>query len=57
MIVKLIVHNRLPITVVVNSASATGQTLAPTNSVQVVAELQPDADGVGRIELYVDPPR
>ena len=57
MIVKLIVHNRLPITVVVNSASATGQTLAPTNSVQVVTELQPDADGVGRIELYVDPPR
>ncbi len=57
MIVKIIVHNRLPTTVVVNSASATGQTLAPQNSVQVVAELQPDADGIGRIELYVDPAR
>ena len=57
MIVKIIVHNRLPTTVVVNSNSATGQTLAPQPAGPVGAELQPDADGVGRIELYVDPAR
>jgi hypothetical protein len=55
MIVELTVYNRLDQPIVVNSDSATGQPLAPQQSVQVVAELRPDKINVGHITLYVDP--
>jgi hypothetical protein len=57
MIVQLTVYNRLSQPIVINSDSATGQPLAPQQSVQVVAELRPDEINVGHITLYVDPQR
>jgi polyhydroxyalkanoate synthesis regulator protein len=54
MIVQLDITNNLPITIILNSESATGQPVVPGQVLQATFSLVPDADGVAHINLFID---
>jgi hypothetical protein len=55
MVVQLNVQNRLPVPIVLNSQSASGQPIVPQQSLQVTFELRENARGVAELHLYIDP--
>lgn len=57
MVVELNLTNRLNIPIVVNSASASGQPLLPTQSLQATFSLVENEQGIAELHLYIDPPR
>jgi hypothetical protein len=54
MIVQLNITNNLPVSIVVNSASATGQPLVPGQILQATFSLQEDENGVAELHLSID---
>jgi hypothetical protein len=54
MIVQLNVTNNLPVDIVVNSDSATGQPLVPGQVLQATFELREDENGIAVLNLYID---
>ncbi|HEX2634822.1 MAG TPA: hypothetical protein VHM22_18615 [Bradyrhizobium sp.] len=54
MIVQLDITNNLPVTIIVNSESATGQPVVPGQVLQATFSLFPDSDGVAHIHLFID---
>lgn len=57
MIVKLTYENHLGIPVLVRSNEATGQPLAPGQSLEMTFEMEPDADGTADLILVIEPAR
>lgn len=54
MIVELNLTNNLPVTIIVNSASATGQPLVPGQALQAMFELHENENGIAVLNLYID---
>jgi polyhydroxyalkanoate synthesis regulator protein len=54
MIVQLDITNNLPVTIVINSNSATGQPLVPGQVLQAMFSLETDSDGIAHINLFID---
>ena len=54
MVVQLNVTNNMPVAIVVNSASATGQPLVPGQVLQATFSLQEDENGVAELHLSID---
>lgn len=55
MLVKLTYRNELAQAVLVRSNEATGQPLAPGQSLEMMFDMQPDADGIADLILVVEP--
>lgn len=55
MIVKLIFENQLPVPVLLRSDMATGQPLEPHQTLEMMFNLEPDADGTTELMLIVEP--
>ena len=55
MIVKLSYTNALSVPVLVRSNEATGQPLLPGQSLEMMFDMEPDADGVADLILVVEP--
>ena len=55
MIVKLHYENQLNIPVLVRSDMATGQPLLPHQTLEMMFNLEPDADGIADLTLIVEP--
>lgn len=54
MIVKLIYRNQLAVPVLLRSDQASGQPLAPGQSLEMVFDLEPDADGTADLVLVCE---
>lgn len=57
MIVRLVYQNALPIAVLLRSDQATGQPLQAGQSLEMVFDLDPDADGQATLTLVCEPDR
>ena len=55
MIVKLTYRNELTVAVLVRSNEATGQPLLPGQSLEMMFDMEADADGVADLVLVVEP--
>lgn len=55
MVVQLNITNNLPIAIVVNSQSATGQPVVPAQTLQATFSLVTDETGIATLHLSLDP--
>jgi hypothetical protein len=55
MLIKLTYRNALAVPVLVRSNEATGQPLLPGQSLEMMFDIEPDADGVADLVLVVEP--